>query len=636
LLLALVLTAFGATSTGASQPAGEVWIDDAINFADAMNSVMEAVGLPGPEFQGEEPGGEILAAAIAELQAMPHTNWILKEGTFVAYNVSTLQQLHPPLKQAELNNIQYIYFSNCPNLNFTLDESGWLTGQESALFDLHGLVLDENTTLAEGVFDSLCDQLRTIGQAGIDSTDIETTVGGVTEIDEDKDTTSNLQHIGIYCKDITEIPDNFLYTRYSAGTDMTQDEGIGCRSLVSITLPYVKYVGENFLHGCVALNYVHMPRLIAAKYNLLDECSVLQQISLPSLVVAGRNSISECAALVNVDLPNLETDNLVGLSAAKDVRLPVAWQATGGNVVQTDDHGCLFNHCVALKRLYLPKFNESTGTFAKGCSGLQTVNLPVLTAPGPDFLQNCINLEEISLDALTACGNNFLSGFAKLESINLPAVTEVGNRFAQNGTVLKNINLPLVGVIGDSFAECCTALVSLYLPVCTKVGERFLYKCPALEILICPKLGDIGAYSIGWQSGDITSWVYEPNVAQLNNNPYPASTIKVIHIGGGGVPEADEEDSEGEEIPTTGVVLLRGPTYDPDNTPMEVWERRIIHPRGEGFINTTLILGTQAYYCYTGGQVGGAKWPQGVNGNSWGGCGWKQIITGVDFAVAAT
>lgn len=219
----------------------------------------------------------------------------------------------------------------------------------------------------------------------------------------------NNQIIGYDNKNLTQIPDNFLYYN---------------KRLNQLNLPNVIKIKDNFLHSNKGLTSLDLQNLIQVGNSFINDNTELTDIKLNNLKKVGNSFLSN-----NKKLTHLELQNLI-------------------------EAGSFFlNSNEKLSHFEAPNLTKVGNFFLNNNEELEHIKLPNLFKTGNFFLHNNTNLRSVEFPSLVEAGNSFLYSNAELKYADFPNLREAGCDFLYNNTGLEYFNLSNIPELKEKFSD---------------------------------------------------------------------------------------------------------------------------------------------------------------------------------------
>ncbi len=285
---------------------------------------------------------------------------------------------------------------------------------------------------------------------------IETIKGTVTlELDQEN------KIISLIIPYVKEIGDNFMFYN---------------KWLKAIDLPKVRNIGSYFLNNNVSLETINLPNVITIGQDFLRFNKILNQIDIPKVksIAAGflqHNEFLEKIALPNVKkVPNHFLDNNIFL---QEILLPQATKI-GCNFLQKNEN---------LETINLPNVKTIDSGFMNNNKKLRNIKLPKCEEISYNFLYSNLALKEIVLPQVKKIGFNFLHDNVSLTKVDLSQAEIIGSWFLNNNEFLTEINLPSVKNIYEGFLYSNKVLKRIDMPYVTEIGKSFLPNDRMLQVI---------------------------------------------------------------------------------------------------------------------------------------------------------
>ena len=247
--------------------------------------------------------------------------------------------------------------------------------------------------------------------------------------------------------------------------NISANEFIGNKNLISVTLPHVTSIGE----------------------SAFDSCSYLEQMTMNEVKEIGNYAFSYCSKLNSIDMPKVTT---IGESAF--VGCSVLEQMTMNEVKEIGEYA--FKDCSSLNSITFSKI-ESIGAYAfKNCSNLSQVDMPTsLIYIGPSAFENCANNLTVNYSGIEEQWNSITKGENPVKGIITLIVKdtfEVNNGVLTkyNGISESTITIPsTVNTIGDGVFAGNTIIYQVNLPTSvTSIGANAFNGCTNLQVINLP------------------------------------------------------------------------------------------------------------------------------------------------------
>jgi hypothetical protein len=239
------------------------------------------------------------------------------------------------------------------------------------------------------------------------------------------------------------------------------------KSLTSIDLPLVKFIGNDFLYSNEILKSVNLPLVENIGDEFLNRNKFLENIDLPLVSIIGTQFLHRNESLKNINLPStviIGDEFLKYNNSLDNIDLPSA-QMVGYNFLSNNEY---------LKSANLPNIRVISENFLSRNQSLKSINFPLLKKVQSNFLSRNENIEEVNLPLATEIGSGFLTNNKYLKKLNLPLVKSIESEFLPLNNLLEEINLPLVEKIGSEFLLYNESLTTISLPSVKNIGSRFM------------------------------------------------------------------------------------------------------------------------------------------------------------------
>ncbi len=207
-----------------------------------------------------------------------------------------------------------------------------------------------------------------------------------------------------------------------------------CDELQSVSLPMAQTIEERMFYasGIKSVKSTDFPKVTTIKQYAFSECKNLENVSINSAIEGERNIFTGCEKLVSAELNNLK-------------ELIYGYQS---------DETEMFEGCVKLTDISLPKLQNLGSFFLKGCTSIETINLPEVIIVGYYSFNDCFNLKSISLPNATYIGSHAFVGCSKLESIHFPNAKTICEKALSRCDILKSVSAPkLIKIEDGAFDE---------------------------------------------------------------------------------------------------------------------------------------------------------------------------------------
>jgi hypothetical protein len=259
--------------------------------------------------------------------------------------------------------------------------------------------------------------------------------------------------------------------------------------IVSVDLPNVQSIGDNFLRRNTSLTEISLPsaRDIGACFLFFNR--PLVHINLPEAQRIGEDFLRNNNSLTELSLPKVK---FIERGFFRDNCSLVSLSLPNVRVIPDDT----LHHNETLATLFLPNVRSTGHNFLHSNKALTSLSMPNAEVIGGNFLYENESLTEISLPNVWEIMNNFLASNNKMLAISLPKARKIGGNFISDNLILAKASLPLVEEIANNFMSNNHTMTSISLPNVQRIGTNFFAYSNTLAKVFAPRLKEFGRYNL--------------------------------------------------------------------------------------------------------------------------------------------